>query len=252
MLKVTVTENKRGRSTVLLVLVISLVLHIAVYAYSSEVASKIKTPPRTIKVAIQQKRAPEKKTEIKPEPPKPKPKPEPKPEPPKPEPEQPKPTPKPNEEPPTPPEEPAPEVFGVTKDSLGAGDSGVSVRVGNTLGKEMEKEYIDPDKIKPLPKQKKKIVPAGKLTSMPSWKTSIKPIYTEQAREKEIEGVVLLEVLIDETGRVRKVKVLKKLGFGLDEAAIEAVRKSSFTPGMRDKTPVATKIQIPFRFVLED
>jgi len=250
MLKITISEKKRGRGTVWLMLVVSLILHMAVYAYSSEIAAKIRTQPRIIKIAIQQKRAPEKKPEVKPEPPKPKPKPEP--EPPKPEPEQPKPTPKPNEEPPTPPEEPVPEVFGVTKDSLGASDSGVSVRVGNTLGKEMEKEYIDPNKVKPLPKQKKRVIPASKLTSMPSWKTSIKPVYTEKAREKEVEGVVLIEVLIDETGRVRKVKVLKKLGFGLDEAAIEAVKNSSFTPGMRGKTPVATKIQIPFRFVLED
>ncbi|MBC8229824.1 energy transducer TonB, partial [bacterium] len=50
----------------------------------------------------------------------------------------------------------------------------------------------------------------------------------------------------------RDIKVIQKLGYGCDEAAINALKASKFSPAKRDKTPVAVRIQIPYRFEFED
>ncbi|HMY59708.1 MAG TPA: energy transducer TonB, partial [Pseudomonadota bacterium] len=50
--------------------------------------------------------------------------------------------------------------------------------------------------------------------------------YPEEARAKGIEGNVILRVSVTESGKVHDVKVIKGLGYGLDEAAVAAIRKS--------------------------
>ena len=94
-------------------------------------------------------------------------------------------------------------------------------------------------------------MPVFELTKAPSFRKKIEPKYPEEARRKEIEGVVQLEVFIDARGKVRKVRVLKTPGHGLDRAAIAALSKSSFNPGMMGKKAVPVKITIPYRFVLD-
>ena len=59
----------------------------------------------------------------------------------------------------------------------------------------------------------------------------VEPIYTELARQSRISGIVILEVVIDHTGVVKDVQVLKPLPFGLDQAAIDAVKQWTFRPG---------------------
>ncbi len=176
-------------------------------------------------------------------------------------------TPKPNTEkpksPPAPLKEPAKPVFGVTADSVRNLGSSVSVRVGNTLAKEMEKKFTKPGKVSalaPVPKSpagpqpaKKttiKPVPVYQLSKAPTFKTKIEPKYPDQARRDGIEGTVQLEILIDKNGRVRKVKVLKSPGGGLERAAIAAVSRSKFNPGIINGKAVPVKIKIPYRFVL--
>ncbi|MBN2801970.1 MAG: TonB family protein [Deltaproteobacteria bacterium] len=165
----------------------------------------------------------------------------------------------PEPEPETPPAKP---VFGVTADSLAGGDSGVSVRVGNTLEKEMEKE-APPKNVAPLASVKEppdtpvsveellKPVPVYSLSKSPGFKTKVEPVYPKAAREADVEGVVELEVLIDARGMVRKIKVLSSPGYKLERAAIIAVSKSVFTPGMVGGKAVPVKIKIPYRFVLD-
>jgi TonB family protein len=65
-----------------------------------------------------------------------------------------------------------------------------------------------------------------------------KPVYTEQARELRIEGEVVLEVTFPASGRLRVLRVLGGLGYGLDEAAIEAAEKIEFEPARRGGRPV--------------
>ena len=60
---------------------------------------------------------------------------------------------------------------------------------------------------------------------------------------------MLLQVAIDENGVPQDIKVIRPLGLGLDQKAIEAVQKWRFKPGLKDGTPVpvAAVIEVNFR-----
>ena len=74
------------------------------------------------------------------------------------------------------------------------------------------------------------------------------PQYTEEARKAKWGGTVLLSVVIDENGATKSIKVLKPLGMGLDEKAIEAVSQWTFKPGLKDGVPVPVAAQIEVTF----
>lgn len=74
--------------------------------------------------------------------------------------------------------------------------------------------------------------------------------YTWAAREARIQGVIILELEIDAEGRVRDPVVVKPLGYGLDEAAIEAVSQWRYKPAMEDGRPVATRYNATINFRL--
>jgi TonB family protein len=65
-----------------------------------------------------------------------------------------------------------------------------------------------------------------------------KPLYTPEAREKKIEGEVLLEVRFTSSGEVRVLRLLRGLGFGLDENARNAASGIHFRPATRNGSPV--------------
>jgi TonB family protein len=60
-----------------------------------------------------------------------------------------------------------------------------------------------------------------------------RPVYTEQARERRIEGEVVLEVAFLADGRLRVLRVVDGLGHGLDEAAVDAAKQIEFKPARR-------------------
>lgn len=72
----------------------------------------------------------------------------------------------------------------------------------------------------------------------------IQPRYTREARVNGIQGTVLLEVAVDETGAPGKVTVLSPIGFGLDNRAVDAVRQWIFQPGRPGVTTVEVKFRI--------
>jgi protein TonB len=82
----------------------------------------------------------------------------------------------------------------------------------------------------------------------PKRKIPVAPKYTMQARQAEIEGVVRIEVTVDETGRVLSARVLSGLGYGLDEAAVEAAKASVFEPATRCGRRIVGTVVLPFRF----
>ena len=77
------------------------------------------------------------------------------------------------------------------------------------------------------------------------------PEYSEEARKAKQQGTVTLYVEVDPSGRVSNMRVVHSLGLGLDEKAIEAVRKWKFKPGMKDGKPVtvAALIEVNFRLL---
>jgi protein TonB len=62
---------------------------------------------------------------------------------------------------------------------------------------------------------------------------------------------VVLRLFIDEHGRLLNVEIVEKAGYGFDEAAIEAVKASSFQPARVNGLPVACRAVLPVRFRLE-
>ena len=80
----------------------------------------------------------------------------------------------------------------------------------------------------------------------------IRPKYPEIAQEAGIEGVVIVQAFIDEKGRVKETMILKGIpNTGLDEAAIEAIRKTRFKPAKQRERAVGVWISIPVNFRLK-
>ena len=83
-------------------------------------------------------------------------------------------------------------------------------------------------------------------------KTPIRPQYPEIAQEAGIEGTVYVQAFIDIKGRVKELKVIKGIpNTGLDEAALEAIRKTRFRPAKQRERPVGVYISIPVNFKLK-
>lgn len=80
-------------------------------------------------------------------------------------------------------------------------------------------------------------------------------VYPKEAQQAGLEGRVYLKVAIDKTGKVVKVSVVHRSGIDsdiFDEAAIEAVRKTRFTPANQAGYPVAMAVTIPITFQLAE
>ena len=77
----------------------------------------------------------------------------------------------------------------------------------------------------------------------------VEPMYPAEARAARISGIVIVEAKIDEFGSVVDVNVLKPLPFGLDQAAVDAVRQWKFRPAMKDgkATPVTFNLTVNFK-----
>jgi periplasmic protein TonB len=90
----------------------------------------------------------------------------------------------------------------------------------------------------------------GGGVSPPSILFKVEPEYSEEARKAKFQGTVLLFVVVDEKGNPRDIKILRPLGLGLDQKAVEAVEKWKFSPGKKDGKPVAVQAQIEVNFRL--
>jgi len=74
------------------------------------------------------------------------------------------------------------------------------------------------------------------------------PKYTREAREAELEGLVMVEADIGPDGRVHDARVLRPLGMGLDQRAVDAVKKWKFKPAMKDGHPVWVQVTVEVLF----
>ena len=90
----------------------------------------------------------------------------------------------------------------------------------------------------------------GGGVSAPAVLFKVDPEYSEEARKAKYSGTVLLSVIVDSEGHARDIRVLKSLGMGLDEKAVEAVQKWKFKPGMKGGTAVNVRAQIEVNFRL--
>ncbi len=92
----------------------------------------------------------------------------------------------------------------------------------------------------------------GGDVSAPVLINKVEPQYSEEAQKAKYSGTVLLSIVVDANGLPRDIHVIRPLGLGLDEKAIEAVMNWRFRPGMKGGRPVATQAQIEMNFRLND
>ena len=87
-------------------------------------------------------------------------------------------------------------------------------------------------------------------SSAPSSIVSRDPSYAEPARQIRYQGTVVLWMVVDESGGVRDVRVQRALGAGLDDKAVDAVRRWRFDPATLNGNPVAVQINVEVNFRL--
>ena len=91
--------------------------------------------------------------------------------------------------------------------------------------------------------------PKGRLT-LPELVTKKEPEFTEEARRAKLQGTVDLVIVVGADGRVANVQVIRGLGLGLDERAVDAVKQWKFRPGTADGKPIAMSASVAVTFRL--
>lgn len=83
----------------------------------------------------------------------------------------------------------------------------------------------------------------------PRYRATVKPLYPASALRRRIGGIVLLRVLVSESGKPMEIDVVREVHPDLSAAAVRAVRRWDFEPARRNGVPVAawTTVPIPFR-----
>ncbi len=129
-------------------------------------------------------------------------------------------------------EEPVKPVFGVTQDSVVAGESPVAVPVGNTLmTKDRTLAKVPPPPLPAAPPPPAFTpVDEESIAEWPTARLEVKPTYPEIARRMGVGGKVLMRIGIDRKGNLKSVRVLGKVGYGMDEEAVKAMWQFKFNP----------------------
>jgi protein TonB len=145
---------------------------------------------------------------------------------------------------------PAGPVFGITMESTSQAGSGPAMAVGHTGGTAAVGDDDD-DSHGGRKGGLATPVPAYEVTTMPLPQGRCEGKYTPEAIRAAIEGTVILDVIVSETGHVRDVRVVSGLGHGLTEAAVAAVKSCRFSPGEKDGRAVPVRIPgYKIRFLL--
>ncbi len=79
----------------------------------------------------------------------------------------------------------------------------------------------------------------------------IQPRYTEMARRAGMQGMVIVEAVIDEKGNATQVHILRGLPMGLDRAAMEAIQQTQFKPAMMGTRPVKVYYTLTVTFTIQ-
>jgi TonB family protein len=78
--------------------------------------------------------------------------------------------------------------------------------------------------------------------------SSVEPTFSEEAKQKQISGIVTSLLYLSETGQVGDIWLANSIGFGLDEQAVKALRQYVFKPAQHDGHPVAAEIKVETNF----
>lgn len=90
----------------------------------------------------------------------------------------------------------------------------------------------------------------GKTVIAPEATFTPEPSYTQIAKDRRLQGSVVIDAIIDDTGKVLRPQIIRPLGMGLDEKAIEAIQTWRFKPGTRKGQPVMVEMGVEIDFNL--
>lgn len=138
------------------------------------------------------------------------------------------------------------EVFGISPKSV-TSEQGEEVKSGNTVAKAPDQEQLKPGDAVALPIPSEEYL----VTSMPELKSDVRVPYPPEARRQGIQGAVIMNLLIDESGKVREVSLVEGPHADLNAAAMAAAKEFQFSPALIRNKPVAVRIRYTYRFVLE-
>lgn len=141
------------------------------------------------------------------------------------------------------------EVFGASRSSYtdeSLGTEGIEAKKGNTLAKEVDQTTLLDSDADSLPTPTEEYL----VSEMPRVLSEVRPNYPKEAKERELEGTVVLDVLIDDQGKVRQVSVIEGESEFRNEAQI-AMKKFLFKPARVEGKPVAVRIRYSLKFLLE-
>ena len=117
---------------------------------------------------------------------------------------------------------------------------------------QLDQFFEPPSDILPIPPEEDEpIVDFVDLSEKPKEIHRVVPVYPELAKRANIQGMVVVQVLIDTRGNVEDIRIFKS-NLMLDEAAITAARQFKFTPGKQRDRLVKVWMSIPFHFRLEN
>jgi TonB family protein len=111
-------------------------------------------------------------------------------------------------------------------------------------------QYASPEPTEPPAPRSPGLNRAGTGVSMPVALNQVSAKYSEEARRKGITGACLVTLMVDADGKPQNPRIVRSLGYGLDEKALEAVKKYRFKPAMKDKVPFETMITVEVNFSL--
>ena len=90
----------------------------------------------------------------------------------------------------------------------------------------------------------------GSGIAPPQLLREVRANYTDDARRKAIEGEVVLDIVVRRDGTVGQIRVVRTLGGGLEQKAIDAVRQWRFTPASRNGVAVDVSVDVSVEFKL--
>jgi len=99
--------------------------------------------------------------------------------------------------------------------------------------------------------KKKIFIPFYKVDKRPEFLYKAKLQYPLRAKKLGVEGMVILEADIDGKGNIINVRIIKKAGFGFDEAAVNMIKMSKFTPAYSNGKAVPVRMRFTILFKLE-
>lgn len=150
--------------------------------------------------------------------------------------------------PPEAPRKPVPLVVGLSMSSTTTA-GGFAAGVGNTLYGKAGNVAEDPAQVKAYASDR--YAPLHAVDTAPIVEREFKIPYPDEARRADVEGSVVVRISLGADGTVLKASLVSGPGYGLNEAALAAIRKFRFRPAMKGGEAVGTDMTYTYTFLLD-